>query len=1282
MLLLGPFWLLFWLALTGGTSCVDVHFENKDGGFFLKHSSRQNLQSSDSGASSGSLLSVDRFAVFQTSQPISIRATYGPFSTKQTVPARYVVADPLPINTTSSSLDIQEFTGHHFDMSAHIVKNEIPRDSPVLRVLFHTGTDPGVRQPVFTHHQQKLCIILHATWGSKGPLSATCSPDGEDGVCLAQITVPSSWWPSLPPPDKDGRPGKVAKSPPRVVQVAYSVLEPHPDDEQGCQPKVQFQPTTILGLVTLVPAKTAYKELKLTEGITMLIPHPALFPLSRIHIPVFIEKEKAKLLTAIVTRGRVKNGVRFINATPSEAASSWNISVEMNPRHTGLTVSAVRKESSTSTSETATETNAAAEVIELFTLLVEISEDAAEGYDGAKVVWSTRVEPSAEESDIPDSHRADGRKTTTKFEIQKDDIQAVVPISKNWEVLNTAVLTGRQVSQAMKVLIVSQAGKAADVTFQASCHSEDDSVLKVSSSCSSVYVDGSEARGSVNGSVLVKYGTYTGLARFTVWMPEFPLDLQVPDTRLSQVKSWRVPDFHNSGKSRRRRKKRSYTNWGATGYSPDDIGNGIDRASCRLRYQQSPVDVFAHFMASDHDTGRITYLVNRRTWLRVTDLVLPLLRVSDPRIASLHGRILQGRSMGRTEVQVLSPITGRVIGAKEIRVGNDKVGISKLAVQVVSGLQLSITPDTSVENSYMAETSVTRKLTAQYQEGLLDIEIEFSDGSKTPLREVADTDYHLVVESLDPEVVAFAPMVASHHPRVIAVGEGSGDLLQVTLLLSEECRTFSRPKHKGIGPLATATASVTVDFSVGDLPHRPDILQNDGGSYGNSKVRDFTDLRDILKGPPVKDDNSHQPNVQARQHKGSHHTASHMTPLEISMYVLLAAFCFAIVIFVASCVVYASKFKPVESSLGGLNPMPIPTGNFRERKPRETTTNAHDWVWLGRSTMDMNSNRSSAVINNNEMRITANPLNLNYCEPDDCVPSSFSNPTHIELPSRSAAENQNQQVDSTTYCKSKRSGLIFSSSTTSNDNEPNVWNKPTPPPPLPPHGSPLLAAERLKEQQQQQEANGNEDYRPPIPPHRNVCISARNTSIVESSPPRKHHHHHRNSRHQQDRDKDKDSKYYNNNHSRESRYQNDNAKREPRAHSVENRYYQKKDEASGVSEKKPFRRSYHDDYFNKELKTNAFEFDDMPPESESRGKKEQQDLLKVEGGDDNAQFVSQLNGNNSSEVKRATIVGNPMFSAEDLNKEEINTELSGLEELGMDYEQIMHYFKNLKESNA
>lgn len=134
------------------------------------------------------------------------------------------------------------------------------------------------------------------------------------------------------------------------------------------------------------------------------------------------------------------------------------------------------------------------------------------------------------------------------------------------------------------------------------------------------------------------------------------------------------------------------------------------------------------------NSGRISYFISRRTGLRVTDLVQPLLRVADPKIASLKGRILQGKSMGRTDVQVLSPITGRVIGTKEIRVGSDKVNLSKLIVRVISGLQLTITPENAIENGYLAETSVTHKLTAQYQEGLLDIDLEFSDGSKTPLR--------------------------------------------------------------------------------------------------------------------------------------------------------------------------------------------------------------------------------------------------------------------------------------------------------------------------------------------------------------------------------------------------------------------------------------------------------------------------------------------------------------------------------------------------------------------
>lgn len=51
-----------------------------------------------------------------------------------------------------------------------------------------------------------------------------------------------------------------------------------------------------------------------------------------------------------------------------------------------------------------------------------------------------------------------------------------------------------------------------------------------------------------------------------------------------------------------------------------------------------------------------------------------------------------------------------------------------------------------------------------------------------------------------------------------------------------------------------------------------------------------------------------------------------------------------------SCVVYASKFKPADIGIDGMRAAPVSNNNgiLREnRKPRETTTNAHDWVWLG-----------------------------------------------------------------------------------------------------------------------------------------------------------------------------------------------------------------------------------------------------------------------------------------------------------------------------------------------
>ena len=280
---------------------VEVHFETPDSGFFLKHSPRQQSVSevgSSQTASRGALkatqdtvLSVDKFTVVQTTLPVSIRASYGPFSTKQTVPARYIVPDMTetaastdtnsygqqqnPTSTTTQNatqalIDLQQ-SNLHLDISAHLVRPTVPRDSPVLRVLFHAGADPGGHL-----QRQKICVLLHVSLLNRQPLKGRCIPEGEDGVCVAEVVIPSNWWPPLPPPEKEGQTVTPQKTPQRLVQVSYSVFEPPARNPEQCEPKVQIQPLTSFAKVRIVDRHNYYNSilLKFTRfHWSKLLPH-------------------------------------------------------------------------------------------------------------------------------------------------------------------------------------------------------------------------------------------------------------------------------------------------------------------------------------------------------------------------------------------------------------------------------------------------------------------------------------------------------------------------------------------------------------------------------------------------------------------------------------------------------------------------------------------------------------------------------------------------------------------------------------------------------------------------------------------------------------------------------------------------------------------------------------------------------------------------------------------------------------------------------------------------
>ncbi|KAH8042827.1 hypothetical protein HPB51_025879 [Rhipicephalus microplus] len=221
------------------------------------------------------------------------------------------------------------------------------------------------------------------------------------------------------------------------------------------------------------------------------------------------------------------------------------------------------------------------------------------------------------------------------------------------------------------------------------------------------------------------------------------------------------------------------------------------------------------------------------------------------------------------------------------------------------------------------------------QEGLLDVTLRFSDGTWTPLIDVPESDFSLVMESLDPGVVALAPVAASSggmtaRPRIVAIGQGQGSLLQLSLELGKACQR----RRRG-APLAWARARVNARF-------------NSAGASGS------------LDAVPYQDGARHlEPSVQAHHNRAalsSDGSRSLMaSPLELGLYALLGVLGLAAAVMVTGCTVLAVKYQKhadVNSTAVAVQPTATAAPPSHSRRP---VSNAHDWVWLGRATLERSS---------------------------------------------------------------------------------------------------------------------------------------------------------------------------------------------------------------------------------------------------------------------------------------------------------------------------------------
>ncbi|XP_075754573.1 transmembrane protein 132D isoform X2 [Pelodiscus sinensis] len=507
----------------------------------------------------------------------------------------------------------------------------------------------------------------------------------------------------------------------------------------------------------------------------------------------------------------------------------------------------------------------------------------------------------------------------------------------------------------------------------------------VSDRCDYVFVNGKEMKGKVNVIVNFTYQHLTASLELTVWVPRLPLQIEISDTELNQIKGWRVPILSNKRPARD---------------SDDEEEDERKGRGCTLQYQHAMVRVLTQFVAEPSDSGgQLSYLLGSDWQVDITELVSDFMQVEEPRIAKLQGgQVLIGQELGMTTIQILSPLSDAILAEKTVTVMDEKVTITDLGVQLVTGLSLSLQLSPGSNKAIFATAVAQELLQSPKQEATISCWVQFSDGSVMPLDIYDVKDFSLMATSLDEKVISVHHDPKFKWPMLTAETEGQGPLVKVEMVISEPCQ---KSKRKSV--LAVGSGNIKVKFGQSDTNlnvsdskqsgtgvhlenHASDRRQKttfqdrvrpDGQYYSSSSVgrmegRGTTTDRSILSKKEDResllDDDSYMQNIPIDftsfpaqvdlprsngdlEENDLVQTPRGLSDLEIGMYALLGVFCLAILVFLINCVTFALKYRHKQ----------VP---FEEQ---EGMNHSHDWVGL--------SNRAELLENH-----------INFSSPqDECI---------------------------------------------------------------------------------------------------------------------------------------------------------------------------------------------------------------------------------------------------------------------------------------------------------
>ncbi|CAD5222049.1 unnamed protein product [Bursaphelenchus xylophilus] len=364
-------------------------------------------------------------------------------------------------------------------------------------------------------------------------------------------------------------------------------------------------------------------------------------------------------------------------------------------------------------------------------------------------------------------------KVVKNINIGSDRAYALVPLAKTSDLINTAVLTGIQVATTMRIYVVTEAGQLQDITDKSHCQSVEARIIKVSPTCTSIYVDGSELRGKSDVQIEVIYKNMTASASFVVWYPKLPITVWAADRNLNSVNDWRIAGWENFGTRRRKRK--------------------AAQSVCEARFQQTEIRVLAAFHIVDEETGEKSYLSGSHDlFFDVTQISQQRLHSSNPAIVSIRrkdGRVLAiGHHPGQARLAIKS-VTGNDIeyGAVDLAVSKDTVSAVQLFVRVVSDVQLELQSKPGLASQFELIARTNGLLAQKYQHATLEIFIFYSDGQKELLSDVETTFYSLSIYTTDENALKIGQQRGSSNVELVLLEDKPDIKLTVEMRAPKVC---------------------------------------------------------------------------------------------------------------------------------------------------------------------------------------------------------------------------------------------------------------------------------------------------------------------------------------------------------------------------------------------------------------------------------------------------------------------------------------------------------------